>query len=180
MSIREGIMPIEVGAAIFHYIHGVGRVVSVETREWQGESTRYLVVEMMTNRQTMRIPGASPYVRRVLSDPRIIFTTLHQEAQDLPEDYRPRQAGIREAVKSGKPEKVAAAVRDIRAYAESEQGSWTTGGRRLYERALAMLAEEVAVSQDCDMGRARTQITDAMLERPEGSSPTTTEVRTND
>jgi RNA polymerase-interacting CarD/CdnL/TRCF family regulator len=167
--IKEGIMPMEVGAAIFHHVHGVGRVVSLEIREWQGENTRYLVVEMMANRQTMRIPEASPHVRRVLSDPRIIFKTLHQEAQDLPGDYRPRQAGIRDAVKSGQPEKVAAAARDIRAYAESEQGSWTTGGRRLYEQALAMLIAEVAVSQDCDMGRARTQVTDAMREGPEGS-----------
>jgi len=157
-------MPIEVGAAVFHRTRGVGRVVDVETRKWQEEDTRYLVVEMMANRQTMRIPEASPHVRRVLSDPRIIFKTLHQEAQHLPEDYRPRQAGIRDAVKSGQPEKVAAAVRDIRAYAESEQGSWTTGGRRLYERALAMLIAEVAVSQDCDMDRARTQVTDAMRE----------------
>ena len=162
-------MPIEVGAAIFHHIHGVGRVVGVETREWQGEITRYLVVEMTANRQTMHIPETSPHLRRVLSDPRVIFETLHQEAQDLPEDYRPRQAGIRDAVKSGQPEKVAAAARDIRAYAESKQGSWTTGGRRLYEKALAMLTAEVAVSQDCDMDRARTQVTDAMREGPEVS-----------
>lgn len=173
-------MPIEVGAAVFHHIHGVGRVVNVETRKWQGENTRYLVVEMLTKKQTLRIPEASPHMRRVLSDLRTIFQTLHQEAQDLPEDYRSRQARIREAVKSGQPEKVAAAARDIRAYAESEQGSWTTGGRRLYERALAMLTEEVAVSEDCDMGRARTEVTDAMREGPEGSRPTPMGTQIND
>lgn len=159
-------MSIEVGAAIFHHIHGVGMVVSVETRKWQEKNTRYLVVEMIMTKETMRIPAASPCVRRVLSDPSIILTTLHQQAQDLPTDYRPRQAGIRDAVKSGQPEKVAAAVRDLRAYAESEQGSWTTSGRRLYEQALTMLTAEVAVSQNCDMDSARTQVRDAMLEGP--------------
>lgn len=160
---KEVTMSIEIGAAIFHRTRGVGKVVDVEVREWQGENTRYLVVEMVTNGQTMRIPETSPYVRRVLSDTGIIFRTLHREAQGLPKNYRSRQAEIRDAVKSGEPEKVAAAVRDLRSYAESEQGSWTRGGKRLYERALGMLAAEVAVSQNCDMGRARTQVTEAML-----------------
>ena len=155
-------MSIEVGAAIFHRTRGVGRVASVETRKWQGENARYLVVEMMANGDTLRIPEASPYVRRVLSDTGIIFRTLHLEAQGLPKNYRSRQAEVRDAVKSGEPERIAAAVRDIRSYAESEQGSWTRGGRRLYERALQMLAAEVAVSQDCDMSSARAQVRDAM------------------
>ncbi len=155
-------MSIEVGAAIFHRTRGVGRVATIETRKWQGENARYLVVEMMANGDTLRIPEASPYVRRVLSDTGIIFRTLHLEAQGLPKNYRSRQAEVRDALKSGEPERIAAAARDIRSYAESEQGSWTRGGRRLYERALDMLAAEVAVSQDCDMSSARAQVTDAM------------------
>ena len=153
---------IEVGAAIHHRTRGVGRVVEVETRKWQEEDTRYLVVEMMASGDTMRIPAASPYVRRALADAGIIFRTLHLEAQDLPKDYRSRQAEIRDALKSGAPEKIAAAVRDMRSYAESEQGNWTSGGRSLYERALRMLAAEVAVSQDCDLSSAKAQVKDAM------------------
>jgi len=156
-------MSIEVGAAIFHRTRGVGRVIKVETRKWQEEDTRYLVVEMMATEDTMRIPEASPYVRRVLSDTGIIFRTLHHKAQGLPKNYRSRQAEIRDALKSGEPEKIAAAARDMRSYAESEQGNWTRGGRRLYERALRMLTAEVAASQDCDMSSARAQVTDAML-----------------
>jgi RNA polymerase-interacting CarD/CdnL/TRCF family regulator len=160
---KEVRMSIEVGAAIFHRTRGVGRVVKVETRKWQEKDTRYLVVEMMTSEDTMRIPEGSPDIRRVLSDTGIIFRTLHHEAQGLPKNYRSRQAEIRDALKSGEPEKVAAAARDMRFYAESEEGNWTRGGRRLYERALSMLASEVAVSQECDMSSARTQVTDAML-----------------
>lgn len=153
---------IEVGAAVFHRTRGVGRVIEVETRKWQEEDTRYLVVEMMASGDTMRIPAASPYVRRVLADAGIIFDTLHLEAQGLPQDYRSRQAAIRSALRSGEPEKIAAAARDMRSYAESELGNWTSGGRSLYERALRMLAAEVAVSQDCDLGSARAQVKDAM------------------
>lgn len=155
-------MSIEVGAAIFHRTRGVGRVVKVETRKWQEEDTRYLVVEMMASRDTMRIPEASPYVRRVLSDTGVIFRTLHREAQGLPKNYRSRRAEVCDALKSGEPEKIAAAARDMRSYAESEQGNWTMGGRRLYEQALSMLAAEVAISQDCDISSARAQVTDAM------------------
>lgn len=155
-------MSIDIGTAIFHRTRGAGRVIDVETREWQGESTRYLVVEMMANGDTLRIPETSHYVRQALSDAGIIFKTLHHEPQGLPSNYRSRQAEVRDALKSGEPEKVAAAARDIRSYAESEQGSWTRGGKRLYERALRMLAAEVALSQDCDMSSARTKVTDAM------------------
>ncbi|MBS3784656.1 MAG: hypothetical protein KGY78_09445 [Anaerolineae bacterium] len=160
---KEEVMSVEVGAAIFHRTRGVGRVVDVETREWQGESTRYLVVQMMANEDIMRIPETSPYVRRVLSDTSVIFRTLHRTAQGLPENYRSRQAEVREALKTGEPGRIAAAARDLRSYAESEEGSWTRGGRRLYEQALTMLASEVAVSQDCDMSSARAQVTEAML-----------------
>ncbi|MGD2145026.1 MAG: hypothetical protein PVF54_11160, partial [Anaerolineae bacterium] len=58
--------------------------------------------------------------------------------------------------------KIAAAARDIRAYAESEQGSWTTHGERLYERALRMLAAEVAASQHSNMGEAKKQVRKAL------------------
>ena len=156
-------MSVEVGTAVFHRTRGVGRVIKVENRRWQGEETRYLVVEMMANEDIMRIPETSPHLRRVLSNTGIIFRTLHQEPQRLAKNYRSRQAEIRDALKSGEPEKVAAAARDIRSYAESEQGNWTRGGKRLYERALRLLASEVAASQGCDLSKAKAQITDAML-----------------
>ncbi|MFW6135977.1 MAG: CarD family transcriptional regulator [Chloroflexota bacterium] len=157
--------PIGVGTAIFHRTRGVGRVVDIETREWQREKTRYLVVDMMGLSYTIRIPDTSPDIRLVLSNPDIIFRTLRNKAQSLPDNYRTRQAEIRDAVDSGEPERVAAAARDLRAYSESEDGNWTTGGKRLYEHALEMLAAEVAASQEGNLRQARDQITAAMAKK---------------
>lgn len=153
---------IEVGAAIFHRTRGVGRIIDIETRRWGDKDTRYLVVEMMAEDYTIRIPETSPDIRPVLSDPNIIFETLHHEAKSLPGHYRTRQAEIRDAVSSGVPKKIAAAVRDLWAYSESKQGNWTTGGERLYKQALEMLAAEIAASQDCNMDEARIQVQKAM------------------
>ena len=154
--------PIDVGAAIFHRARGVGRVVDVETRKWEQEETRYLVVEMTALGYTMRIPDSSPYIRRVLTDPAVILSTLGSQAEVLPENYKSRQAAISNAVKSGEPEKIAAAARDLRAYAESHDGSWTAGGERLYERAMRMLAAEVAAAKDCDLREASELVRDAV------------------
>ncbi len=153
---------IDVGAAIFHRARGVGKVVDVETRRWERKDTRYLVVEMTALPYTIRIPETSPYIRPVLSDPDIIFTTLQDQAQALPDNYKSRQAKIRDAVSSGEPVKIAAAARDLRAYAESEEGSWTAGGERLYEQAMRMLAAEVAESKGCDLDEATRLVTRAV------------------
>lgn len=154
--------PIDVGTAIFHRARGVGRVVDVETRKWEQEDTRYLVVEMTALGYTIRIPDTSPYIRRVLSDPDVILSTLCGEAETLPENYKSRQAAISDAVGSGEPEKIAAAARDLRAYSESEDGNWTAGGERLYERAMRMLAAEVAAAKECDLREASELVRDAI------------------
>ena len=153
---------IEVGAAIFHRTRGVGRVISEEVRSWGGKETRYLVVEMMAEDYTIHIPDTSPDIRPVLADPDIIFETLHHKANTLPGHYRTRQAEIRDAVSSGIPKKIAAAVRDLWAYSESDQGNWTTGGERLYHQALEMLASEIAASQNCNLEEAKSRVRKAM------------------
>ena len=162
---------IEVGNAIFHRTRGVGRVVGQETRNWGGEDTRYLVVEMLAENYTIRIPETSPDIRPVLTDAKIIFETLHHQANALPGHYRTRQAEIRDAVSSGIPKKIAAAARDLWAYSESKQGNWTTGGERLYNQALEMLAAEIAASENCNMDEAKNRVRDAMLKGNAPSDP---------
>jgi len=157
-------LSVDVGSAIFHRTRGVGKVVDFETREWDEEETRYLVVEMLAAGYTIRIPETSPEIRQVLSDPNVIFRTLRDKAKSLPDNYKTRQAEIRAAVDSGEPEKIAAAVRDLRAYAESEDGNWTTGGKRLYERALDMLDAEVAASEGWDLSKARDCVRRALAD----------------
>lgn len=157
-------LSVNVGTAIFHRTRGAGRVVDIETRKWEEEDTRYLVVEMLAAGYTIRIPETSPDIRPVLSDPNVIFRTLRHQAKSLPGNYKSRQAEIREAVDSGEPERIAAAARDLRAYAESEEGNWTTGGKRLYERALKMLDAEVAASQDWNLTKARDTVRKALTE----------------
>jgi RNA polymerase-interacting CarD/CdnL/TRCF family regulator len=155
-------LSVDIGSAIFHRTRGVGKVVDFETRMWDQEEMRYLVVEMLADGYTIRIPETSPEIRQVLSDPNIIFRTLRDKARSLPGNYKTRQAEIREAVDSGEPERIAAAVRDLRAYAESDDGNWTTGGKRLYERALDMLDAEVAASQEWNLSKARDYVRKAL------------------
>ncbi len=157
-------LSVGVGTTIFHRTRGVGRVVDVETRKWEQEDTRYLVVDMVSAGYTIHIPETSPEIRRVLSDADVILDTLSDQAETLPENYKTRQAQIRDAVDSGEPKKIAAAARDIRAYSESEEGNWTTGGKRLYERALRMLDAEVAAAKDWTLEKARTRVRKAMAE----------------
>lgn len=153
---------IEIGTAIFHRTRGVGRVVDMELRSWGGKETHYLVVEMLADDYTIRIPETSPDIRPVLADTEVIFETLHNKANALPGHYRTRQAEIRDAVSSGVPKKIAAAARDLWAYSESKQGNWTTGGERLYNQALEMLAAEIAASQNCNMDEAKSRVRKAM------------------
>lgn len=159
-------LSVGVGTTIFHRTRGVGRVVDVETRKWEQEDTRYLVVDMVSAGYTIHIPETSPEIRRVLSDADVILETLSDQAETLPGNYKTRQAQIRDAVASGEPEKIAAAARDIRAYSESEEGNWTTGGKRLYERALRMLDAEVAAAKDWTLEKARNRVRKAMAEAP--------------
>jgi len=154
---------IEIGNSIFHRTRGVGRVVGQEIRDWGGTDTRYLVVEMLAENYTIRIPETSPDIRPVLTDANIIFETLHNRAKTLPGHYRTRQAEIRDAVSSGIPKKIAAAARDLWAYSESKQGNWTTGGERLYNQALEMLAAEIAASENCNIDEARNRVREAMI-----------------
>lgn len=76
---------------------------------------------------------------------------------------------MRDALKSGEHEKVAAAVREIRSDLESEQGSWTRDTNGLYKSALHMLATEVPLSQDSDVSSTRTS--SPMLYRAAGVRP---------
>jgi len=159
-------LSVGVGATIFHRTRGVGKVVDVETRKWEQEDTRYLVVAMVDASYTIHIPETSPEIRRVLSDGDVILDTLREQAEALPGNYKTRQAQIRDAIDSGEPKKIAAAARDIRTYSESEDGNWTTGGKRLYERALSMLDAEVAAAKGWTIEKARDRVRKAMAAAP--------------
>jgi CarD family transcriptional regulator len=154
-------MEFAVGDKVVHPYHGPGIIVRVDQKELTEGQERYYVIEIPEQGLTLYIPQhrmSITGVRRAMSDKQLhqVFDTLRGKPEQLPEDHRERQEQIWEKLKTGESLQVAEAVRDLMWH--QQQAHLTKKDSDYLDRALKMLAAEIALVDDCEVSEANRTI----------------------
>jgi CarD family transcriptional regulator len=152
------------GDAIVHPTRGVGVVVNIQEREWQGSSSRYYQIELLGREPSLKlmIPieeadelGLRLAIQR--SEVEQVWRVMRSDPEELPANHKTRHKLLREKLHAGEVFQVAEVLRDL-TWRQKEEDHLTTRGKRIYKEALMFLAGEVAAALDIDVAEAKTQI----------------------
>jgi len=152
------------GDAIVHPTRGVGVVVNIQEREWQGSSSRYYQIELLGREPSLKlmIPieeadelGLRLAIQR--SEVERVWHVLRSDPEELPANHKTRHKLLRDKLHAGEVFQVAEVLRDL-TWRQKEEDHLTTRGKRIYKEALMFLAGEVAAAKEIDVAEAKTQI----------------------
>lgn len=160
-------MDFEIGQDVVHPAHGPGTIVDIEENELVEGYHRFYVIEFVRNRLTLRIPLGRVNdigVRAVMSQERYqrVLETLRALPEQLQGDFKSRRYRINELLRSGRPQQVAAAVRDL-TWRKIEKHLTKADADQLF-KGREMLATEVAMSNNEDVEEAEKTIREALAQ----------------
>ena len=167
LSIRRLVIlqQFSIGQSIMHPVHGAGRIVSVEQIELVEGFKRYYEIEFLAKRLTLHIPIQKVDdlgLREVMTPSKVekVFQTLHTKPQALSDDYKERRKQIEYLLESGRPLKIAEAVRDLTGRRHSD--GLSAGDNQLLSRGKDMLIAEITTVMGSSALEARQEIDRAL------------------
>jgi len=155
----------KVGDKVVHPSHGAGVIAAMEQKDVLDEFSRYYVIDLAAQQMRLMVPVRTADeigLRSVASKKhtRDVIQILGGEADELPDDFKRRQAELHGRLREGSAESLARVVRDMAHRGQLKTYSPTEA--RLYEQARSMLAGEIALAQDKEIEDALEQIDDTV------------------
>ncbi len=152
------------GDAIVHPTRGVGVVVDIQEREWQGNSSKYYQIELLGREPSLQLmvpieEAGELGIRRAIEKSEVeeVWRVLLSAPDDLPENHKTRHALLRDRLHAGDVFQVAEVLRDL-TWRRKEEDHLTTRGRRIHKEALMFLAGEIAAAEGIDVADAESLI----------------------
>jgi CarD family transcriptional regulator len=151
------------GDAVIHPANGAGTVVGLVRMPIQQNSCQFYKIEILDNRKTtLMVPvdaaeklGLRLAVTRIELDE--IWKILSAQPEILPDDHKQRYKVLENKLKTQETTKLAEIVRDLE-WRRLQVERLNSPGKRMYAKALSMLAGEVAVAQGEEMEAAQVHI----------------------
>ncbi|MGJ3237410.1 MAG: CarD family transcriptional regulator [Anaerolineae bacterium] len=173
----------EPGDKVVHVRHGAGVVIETRTMTYDGKQREYFCIQMNDNRQTLMIPVENmdeDEIRPAITDMSVIEEVFHNEPAELDDNYRTRQANIRQKLKTRSPRKLAQALRDLVWLERTHK--LTNTDTRLRDNLIQRLSRELALHPSMTVANARQKleamvnaaITDHLDDLDEGDEEATT------
>jgi CarD family transcriptional regulator len=159
-------MEFEVGDKIIHPRFGAGQIIGETHRELVEGFESYYVIEVIRTGATAYVPMAKMTelgVRKVMSRRKFaqVLAILRDVPCALSNDYKKRQAGVQEKLRTCLPGSVAEAVRDLAWHGERKR--LTQKDEDLFNQGRDLLASEMALAADTQIPDAHETI-DTMLQ----------------
>lgn len=161
----EDIMDFSVGDKVLYASRGAGTIIALEHQELVDGFEDYYVIEMRSQRLTLRIPvrmmgelGVRQVMRR--DELSIVWETLKGIPQSLPDDFKERQEQIKQRLRTGRPLDIVEAVRDL-SWREL-QAYLTKADSRLLARSRELLADELALVLDKENAEVEQMLDEAL------------------
>lgn len=139
-----------VGDKVIHCTLGAGIISEKKEMQITETTRRYLVIQMLGSNSTLMVPTdqAEERLRPACKKTklhRLLASELASEPKELPGDYKKRQTHLESKLKSGETTEWIEVVRDLTH--RDEQTQLSTGDRQLLDRAIELLAGELALAQ---------------------------------
>jgi CarD family transcriptional regulator len=159
----------KVGDKVVHPAHGAGIIAAVEKKDVLDDFNRYYIIDLAAQDMKLMVPVRTAEeigLRRVATKKgsREILGIVSSEPEELPDDFKKRQAVIHERLREGSAESLATVVRDMAHRSHSKMYSPTEA--RLYEQARTMLGGELALALGMDVSKALDRIDKLVAEEP--------------
>lgn len=159
-------MEFSVGDKVIHSGHGCGQIVGLEHLDLVAGFENYYLIKFPEKGLTVHVPVRKVEalgVRPVMSHAKLarVMDALRDRPHPLSEDFRERELRIRETLESGRPVRIAEAVRDLTWL--KQHGRLTRADTDLLVRGRKLLSAEIALATGADILDAKQSI-DAALE----------------
>jgi CarD family transcriptional regulator len=166
-------MEFSIGDKVVHPRHGFGRIVDIKSLDIVEGFERYYVIEIHDQGLTVNVPVRQIDflgVRPVMSRAKMarVLATLRSRPSQLSEDYKERQALIKEKLETGGPLRIAEILRDLTWLERSAR--LTAADSALLARGRDFLAAEIAVVTGTEVASAKQAI-DTALQDATASQP---------
>lgn len=152
------------GDAIVHPTRGVGVVIDIQEREWQGSNSQYYQIELLGREPSLQLmvpieEADELGIRRAIQRSEVgeVWDVLLSEPEDLPANHKTRHALLTDRLHTGDVFQIAQVLRDL-SRRQRDQDHLTTRGRRIYKDALTFLAGEIAAAEEIDVAEAEIRI----------------------
>jgi CarD family transcriptional regulator len=155
----------DVGDWIVHNAYGVGQIKSIEKRPVHGEKVKTFKVK--TKNATYWLPvqeADNSRIRRVVNKRKLrrAMRALRSKPEEMAENYKSRNAFIREVFQDGSFLKLARLLRDVLALREHKALNMTE--KDAVEKITERFAREYAVCYDVPLTDARRKINETIQE----------------
>jgi CarD family transcriptional regulator len=157
----------EIGDAVVHPIRGGGVVTGIEEFQKLGESELYYKIKLLSQvRSTLMIPvkrAGKAGLRPALPQSEIsqVWEVLQAPPDTLPSDHKVRKEQLEQILRTGDIIKLAETVRDL-GWRKLREDGLTIGGRRLFKRAIKLLASEIAAIENSGLKEVQIRIKDCL------------------
>lgn len=155
----------EVGDKVVHPAHGAGVVVGIESKEIVERFNQYYIIDLVASDRQLMVPVKNAEaigLRPIVSEAKMRRTldVLRSPPDDLPHNFRERQAHVGGRLKSGEVTTVAEVVRNLFWLNWQKELSYTES--QLFERAKQMLAGELALVRGVAVEETMKEINDLL------------------
>ncbi len=155
-------LPFNVGDMAVYPVQGVTEILGIETIEIAGTKSRFYVLRRLDSEDTIRVPVAN--VARVGLRNLVTSDEIEDVMQVLTVDkiaieepnWNRRYRRYVEKIQSGSLADVAQVLRDLHLTRSDKQLSY--GERRVYEMAMDLLVQELAVAKSHDRDEVRNDL----------------------
>ena len=152
------------GDAVVHPNRGVGVVVGIKDRKWQGSRSQYYQIELLGREPnvSLMIPVEEANelgIRRAISPAQLdeVWHVLASQPEELPKNHKTRHKFLKDKLHAGDVFQVAEVLRDL-TWRRKEEDHLTTRGKRIYKESMMFLAGEIAAVQEIEIAEAMAQI----------------------
>lgn len=160
-------MEFSVGEHIVHPAHGTGTVVGVKNQELATGYQRYYVIRFADKRLTVQVPSRKADeigLRSVMGSNKCeeVMRVLRSLPQTLPDNFKERRSAVESLLHSGRPVKVAEALRNLSW--RREMKPLNKADSDLYAQACGMLTQEMALATGDPTSEVERRIHEALDE----------------
>ena len=159
-----------VGDKVIHCTRGAGIITAKKEMQLTEAPQRYLVIQLLGSTSTLMVPTdqAEERLRPACKKTklrRLLASELAGEPEELPGDYKKRQKYLEGKLKSGETTEWIEVVRDLTS--RDEQKQLSTGDRQLLDRAMDLLAGELALARGIPLAEAMPRLKAVVQHRHE-------------
>lgn len=158
-------MPFAVGDKVIHWTHGLGEVVKIEERTFQGHRAQYYVVRTASLSVWIPTDEEQPSSLRLPAAPEefeALFALLSSPAEALPEDRLERREALRERLKEGRLDSICRVIRDLTEF--KRHAKLSDQEKVLLERATSSLLTEWAYALKIPLAQAQHRLSQLLNE----------------